>query len=154
MSALVELVGVTKGYGGVQALDGVSFAIEAGTVHALVGENGAGKSTLVKILTGVVHPDDGQVLLEGEPQRIGSPHDAHRLGIVAMYQEPTVFPDLTVAENIFAGRHPRGRLNSVDWRAMRSGVVQLLEELGVDFAPDTPVRGLGVADRQLMEIGS
>jgi rhamnose transport system ATP-binding protein len=152
MSALVELVGVTKGYGGVQALDGVSFAIEAGTVHALVGENGAGKSTLVKILTGVVHPDDGQVLLEGEPQRIGSPHDAHRLGIVAMYQEPTVFPDLTVAENIFAGRHPRGRLNSVDWRAMRSGVVQLLEELGVDFAPDTPVRGLGVADRQLMEI--
>jgi rhamnose transport system ATP-binding protein len=152
MSALVELVGVTKGYGGVQALDGVSFAIEAGTVHALVGENGAGKSTLVKILTGVVHPDDGQVLLEGEPQRIGSPHDAHRLGIVAMYQEPTVFPDLTVAENIFAGRHPRGRLHSVDWRAMRSGVAQLLDELGVDFAPDTPVRGLGVADRQLMEI--
>jgi rhamnose transport system ATP-binding protein len=152
MSALVELVGVTKGYGGVQAVDDVSFEIEAGTVHALVGENGAGKSTLVKILTGVVHPDDGGVLLEGEPQKISSPHDAHRLGIVAMYQEPTVFPDLTVAENIFAGRHPRGRLHSVDWRAMRSGVVQLMDELGVDFAPDTPVRGLGVADRQLMEI--
>jgi rhamnose transport system ATP-binding protein len=152
MSVLLELVGVTKGYGGVQAIDGVSFAIEAGTVHALVGENGAGKSTLVKILTGVVHPDDGRLLLEGEPQRIGSPHDAHRLGIVAMYQEPTVFPDLTVAENIFAGRHPRGRLHSVDWRAMRSAVAQLLEEFGVDFAPDTPVRGLGVADRQLMEI--
>jgi rhamnose transport system ATP-binding protein len=152
MSVLVELVGVTKGYGGVQAVDGVSFAIEAGTVHALVGENGAGKSTLVKILTGVVHPDDGRLLLEGEPQRIGSPHDAHRLGIVAMYQEPTVFPDLTVAENIFAGRHPRGRLHLVDWHAMRSGVAQLLRELGVDFGPDTPMRGLGVADRQLMEI--
>jgi rhamnose transport system ATP-binding protein len=152
MSALVELVGVSKGYGGVQALDGVSFAIEAGTIHALVGENGAGKSTLVKILTGVVQPDDGRLLLEGESQRIGSPHDAHRLGIVAMYQEPTVFPDLTVAENVFAGRHPRGRLHSVDWQAMRSGVTKLLEELGVDFGPDTPVRGLGVADRQLMEV--
>jgi rhamnose transport system ATP-binding protein len=69
-----------------------------------------------------------------------------------MYQEPTVFPDLTVAENVFAGRHPRGRFRSVDWRAMRSGVAQLLGELGVDFSPDTPVRGLGVADRQLMEI--
>ena len=135
-----------------QALDGVSFAIERGAVHALVGENGAGKSTLVKILTGVVQPDDGGLLVEGEPQRIGSPQDAHRLGIVAMYQEPTVFPDLTVAENVFAGRHPRGRLHTVDWHAMRSGVARLLEELGVDFGPDTPVRGLGVADRQLMEI--
>ncbi len=152
MSAFVELVGVSKGYGGVQALDGVSFAIEAGTVHALVGENGAGKSTLVKILTGVVQPDDGRLLLEGEPEKIGSPHDAYRLGIVAMYQEPTVFPDLTVAENVFAGRHPRGRLHLVDWHAMRSGVAQLLRELGVDFGPDTPMRGLGVADRQLMEI--
>jgi rhamnose transport system ATP-binding protein len=152
MSAFVELVGVSKGYGGVQALDGVSFAIEAGTVHALVGENGAGKSTLVKILTGVVQPDDGRLLLEGEPEKIGSPHDAYRLGIVAMYQEPTVFPDLTVAENVFAGRHPRGRLHLVDWHAMRTGVAQLLRELGVDFGPDTPMRGLGVADRQLMEI--
>ncbi|HEY7691945.1 MAG TPA: sugar ABC transporter ATP-binding protein [Gaiellaceae bacterium] len=152
MSALVELVGITKGYGGVQALDDVSFAIEAGAVHALVGENGAGKSTLVKILTGVVHPDDGRLLVDGEPQRIGSAHDAHRLGIVAMYQEPTVFPDLTVAENIFAGRHPRGRLRSVDWQAMRSAVAQLLDDLGVEFGPATPMRGLGVADRQLTEI--
>jgi rhamnose transport system ATP-binding protein len=152
MSPLVDLVEVSKGYGGVQALNGVSFSIEAGRVHALVGENGAGKSTLVKILTGVVQPDDGGVRVDGELQRIGSPQDAHRLGIVAMYQEPTVFPDLTVAENVFAGRHPRGRLHTVDWHAMRTGVAQLLEELGVDFGPDTPVRGLGVADRQLMEI--
>jgi rhamnose transport system ATP-binding protein len=152
MSAFVELVEVSKGYGGVQALDGVSFSIEAGTVHALVGENGAGKSTLVKILTGVVQPDDGGLLVEGEPQKVASPQEAHRLGIVAMYQEPTVFPDLTVAENVFAGRHPRGRLHTVDWRAMHSAVAQLLDELGVDFGPDTPVRGLGVADRQLMEI--
>ena len=81
-------------------------------MHALVGENGAGKSTLVKILTGVVQPDDGELLVDGEPQRIGGPQTAHRLGIVAMYQEPTVFPDLTVAENVFAGRHPRGALRT------------------------------------------
>jgi rhamnose transport system ATP-binding protein len=149
---LVELRGVTKSYGGVQALSDVSVEILPATVHALVGENGAGKSTLVKILTGVVHADEGQVLVEGRPQRIGDPQAAHRLGIVAMYQEPTVFPDLTVAENVFAGRHPRGNLGSVDWGGMRSSVAQLLEELGVDYGPDTPVRGLGVADRQLLEI--
>ncbi|HZB85293.1 MAG TPA: ATP-binding cassette domain-containing protein, partial [Gaiellaceae bacterium] len=96
----VELRGIAKSYGGVQAVADVSFAIRAGTVHALVGENGAGKSTLVKILTGVVHPDDGELVIDGEPHRIGDPQTAHNLGIVAMFQEPTVFPDLTVAENI------------------------------------------------------
>jgi rhamnose transport system ATP-binding protein len=149
---LVELRGLTKSYGGVHALSDVSFAIEPASVHALVGENGAGKSTLVKILTGVVHPDEGEVLVGGEPQRIGDPQTAHRLGIVAMYQEPTVFPDLAVAENVFAGRHPRGHFRAVDWAQMRSSVAHLLDELGVDFGPETPVRGLGVADRQLLEI--
>jgi rhamnose transport system ATP-binding protein len=149
---LVELRGVTKSYGGVHALTEVSFSIEAGTVHALVGENGAGKSTLVKILTGVVQPDGGELLVDGEPQRIGDPQAAHRAGFVAMYQEPTVFQDLTVAENVFAGRHPRTALRAVDWREMRSEAMRILGELGVDFAADTPVRGLGVADRQLLEI--
>ncbi|HZO50478.1 MAG TPA: sugar ABC transporter ATP-binding protein [Gaiellaceae bacterium] len=149
---LVELRELSKSYGGVHALADVSFAIERASVHALVGENGAGKSTLVKILTGVVHPDAGEVLVEGAAQRIADPQAAHRLGIVAMYQEPTVFPDLTVAENVFAGRHPRTRVGAVDWRRMRSSVARLLDELGVDFGPDTPVRGLGVADRQLLEI--
>ncbi len=149
---LVELRGIAKSYGGVHALAEVSFAIRRATVHGLVGENGAGKSTLVKILTGVVHPDEGELLIDGEPQRIGDPQTAHRLGIVAMYQEPTVFQDLTVAENVFAGRHPRGGLRTVDWGAMRSEASRILDELGVDFGPDTPVRGLGVADRQLLEI--
>ncbi len=149
---LVELRGIAKSYGGVHALADVSFAIQPATVHAVVGENGAGKSTLVKILTGVVHPDEGELLLDGEPQRIGDPQTAHKLGIVAMYQEPTVFPDLTVAENVFAGRHPRGGLRSVDWGTMRSEASRILDELGVDFGPDTPVRGLAVADRQLLEI--
>jgi len=149
---LIELRGVSKSYGGVDALRDVSFAIDRGTVHALVGENGAGKSTLVKILTGVVHGDAGDVRVDGEPQRIGDPQAAHRLGIVAMYQEPTVFPDLTVAENVFAGRQPRTRVHAVDWQGMRRTVAHLLADLGVDFGPDTPVRGLGVADRQLLEI--
>jgi rhamnose transport system ATP-binding protein len=149
---LLELRGISKTYGGVHAVDDVSFAIQPAAVHALVGENGAGKSTLVKILTGVVAPDEGELLIDGEPQRVGDAQTAHKFGIVAMYQEPTVFPDLTVAENVFAGRHPRNRLRTVDWSGMRAEASRILAELGVDFAPDTPVRGLGVADRQLLEM--
>jgi rhamnose transport system ATP-binding protein len=149
---LVELHGIAKSYGGVHAVADVSFAIEASSIHALVGENGAGKSTLVKILTGVVHPDEGQLLIDGEVQQVRDPQTAHSLGIVAMYQEPTVFPDLTVAENVFAGRHPRSGLRAVSWRTMRTEASRVLDELAVDFGPDTPVRGLGVADRQLLEI--
>jgi rhamnose transport system ATP-binding protein len=149
---LVEVRGIAKSYGGVQAVADVSFAIRSSTVHALVGENGAGKSTLVKILTGVIQPDDGQILIDGASHRIGDPQTAHRLGIVAMYQEPTVFQDLSVAENVFAGRHPRRGLHTVDWGSMRSEATRILHEIGADFGPDTPVRGLGVADRQLLEI--
>ena len=152
MSALLELRGVSKSYGGVQAVRDVSFAVEQASVHALIGENGAGKSTLVKILAGVTHPDEGQVLIDGQPHRIGDPQTAHRLGIVAMYQEPTVFPDLTVAENVFAGRQPRSSFRTVDWSAMRTEATGILDELGADFGPETPVLGLGVADRQLLEI--
>src|SRR5262249_46082649 len=130
---LIELRGVSKAYGGVHALSDVSLTIASGSVHALVGENGAGKSTLVKILTGVVHADTGELLVDGHPQRVSDPQTAHRLGLVAMYQEPTVFPDLTVAENVFAGRQPRGRLRTVDWGGMRASVRSLLADLGVDF---------------------
>jgi rhamnose transport system ATP-binding protein len=149
---LVELQGITKSYGGVHALSDVTFAIARGQVHALVGENGAGKSTLVKILTGVIQPDVGEVVVDGEQHRVADPQAAHRLGIVAMYQEPTVFPDLSVAENVFAGRHPKTGLRTVAWGPMRAQASRILDELGVDFGPDTPVRGLGVADRQLLEI--
>ena len=149
---LVELVAISRGFGGVQAVTDVDLRLEAGLVHALVGENGAGKSTLVKILTGVHQPDAGDVLVDGESRRIADPMTAHRFGIVAMYQEPTVFPDLTVAENVFAGRYPRGRFRQVSWSEMRADASRILRELGVGLAPDTPVRGLGVADRQLLEI--
>jgi rhamnose transport system ATP-binding protein len=149
---LIELRGLSKSYGGVQAVAEVSFAIERGSVHALVGENGAGKSTIVKLLTGVIQPDEGEIAINGVAERIADPQTAHRLGIVAMYQEPTVFPDLTAAENVFAGRQPRGRAHTVAWRGMRDEAARLFEELGVDFDPNVPVRGLGVADRQLLEI--
>ncbi|MDX6564777.1 MAG: rhamnose transport system ATP-binding protein, partial [Gaiellales bacterium] len=97
---LIELRGLSKSYGGVHALRDVSFTIEASSVHALVGENGAGKSTLVKILTGIVHADSGEVLVDGHLETITDPLSAYRLGMLAMYQEPTVFPDLSVAENV------------------------------------------------------
>jgi rhamnose transport system ATP-binding protein len=152
VAPLLELQHVSRSYGGVQAVSDVSFAIRAGTIHALVGENGAGKSTLVKVLTGIVQPDEGHLVVDGDARRIGDPQTAHRLGIVAMYQEPTVFQDLTVAENVFAGRHPRTGLRAVDWKAMRRETARILGELEVDIAPDTPVRGLGVGDRQLLEL--
>jgi rhamnose transport system ATP-binding protein len=152
MSAFLELRGISKSYGGVHAVSNVSFAIDGASVHALVGENGAGKSTLVKILTGIVHPDEGEVMIDGAPVAISDPPSAHRLGILAMYQEPTVFQDLTVAENVFAGHRPLTRAHAVDWREMRKRASELLRELGADFGPDRPVRGLGVADRQLLEI--
>jgi rhamnose transport system ATP-binding protein len=149
---LIDLRGLSKSYGGVHALRDVSFTIEASSVHALVGENGAGKSTLVKILTGIVHADSGEILVDGQLETITDPPSAYRLGMLAMYQEPTVFPDLSVAENVFAGRHPRTGAHTVDWREMQSRARAVLDELGADFGPDRPVRGLGVADRQLLEI--
>ena len=103
---LVELRSISRSFGGVQALRGVDLELRAGEIHALVGENGAGKSTLVKILTGVHQPDSGEILVAGEEQRIRGVHTAQTLGIAAMYQEPSVFPDLSVAENIFAGPSP------------------------------------------------
>ena len=149
---LVELRGISRSFGGVQALTEVDLELRTGEGHALVGENGAGKSTLVKVLTGVHQPDAGRLLFEGQEQRIGSAQAAQALGVAAMYQEPSVFFDLSVAENIFAGRRPRGALGSVDWPRMNRHAAAILDQLGVDFGPDAPVRSLGVADRQLLEI--
>jgi rhamnose transport system ATP-binding protein len=148
----LEMRGISKAYGGEQALRGIDLALYLGAVHGLVGENGAGKSTLVKILTGIITADAGTILVNGVPQRIGEPTAARQFGIVAMFQEPTVFEDLSVAENIFAGRHLQNRFRAVDWSAMRTQSSQLLTELGADFGPDSTVRGMGVADRQLIEI--
>ncbi|HEY3471788.1 MAG TPA: ATP-binding cassette domain-containing protein, partial [Amycolatopsis sp.] len=111
---LLEVRGVTKSFGAVAAVAGVSFGLHAGEAHALVGENGAGKSTIVKMLAGVHKPDDGTLLLDGEPVEFGSPADAKAAGIAVIYQEPTLFPDLSVEENIVMGRHPRKSLGRID----------------------------------------
>ncbi len=149
---LVELHGITKQFGGAHALRGVQLALYQHEVHALVGENGAGKSTLVKILGGVYAPDAGEMRVDGELVTLHSPNQAQRLGIAVIHQHPTLFPDLDVAENVYMGHHPVGRLRQVDWKYMYASVDSLLTTLGVQFTAHTPVRSLSVADQQLVEI--
>ncbi|MEV6031986.1 sugar ABC transporter ATP-binding protein [Nonomuraea sp. NPDC052116] len=148
---VLSLSQVSKAFGAVRAVREVSLDLFPGEVHALAGENGAGKSTIVKILSGVHRPDSGRILLDGEPVEFGGPADAQRAGVAVIYQEPTLFPDLSVMENIFMGRQPRGRLG-IDRRAMRAGAAELFERLGVPLDPDQPARGLSIADQQLVEI--
>ena len=150
--AIVELSGIAKHFGGVQALRGVDFRLFPGEVHALVGENGAGKSTLVKILAGFHRPDAGIVKIGGEVLELRSPKQAQVLGIAVVQQEPLLFPDLDVAENVFMGRHPRDRFGRVDWKRMHREVDQLLASLDVSLSSHTPVQGLSVAEQQLVEI--
>ena len=149
---LVELHDISKRFGDVQVLQRVSFSLYAGEVHALVGENGAGKSTLVKILSGVHASDDGNLLLSGEPVILHDPSQAQRLGFATIHQQPSLFPDLDVAENIYMGRQPLGAFGRVDWGLMYREVDALLRRLDAHFDARTPVRSLSVADQQLTEI--
>ena len=151
---IVEAIGIVKSFAGVQALRGIDFRVRRGDIHALLGQNGAGKSTLVKILNGVhaAGSYDGTIRLAGEAVQLASPLVARAKGIAYVPQEIEVFEHLTVAENVFAGRQPRSSLRTVDWSAMREEAGGILRELGADFGADTPVLGLGVADRQLLEI--
>lgn len=148
---LVEMRNVSKAFGGVHALQNVDLSLYSGQVVGLLGENGAGKSTLVKVLTGVIRPDEGRIFMEGQELRFSNPRGARELGLAATYQEPMVFPDLDIAENIFAGRLPKGH-TGVDWDTVYLSAQAILEELGVTLDPRTPVYRLGVADRQLIEI--
>jgi len=147
-----ELRDVSKRFVATQALDQVSFELDAGEIHALVGENGAGKSTLVKILAGLYPPDSGTVLIDGEPVDIHGPAQARSLGIAVVHQEPRLFPDLTVAENVFIGHAPSGRLGTIDWRGMQRAARAIFDQLDVQLDGDAPVRGLSMADQQLIEI--
>ena len=148
----VSLSGVSKSFAATQALTDVSLDLRAGEVHALVGENGAGKSTLVKILAGVHQPDTGTIRVDGEPTVIAGPAQARALGIAVVHQEPRLFPDLSVAENVYIGHAPAGPLRTVDWGEMRSQAKALFEQLDVRFDVQAPVRGLSMADQQLIEI--
>jgi len=147
---ILEIRGVSKRFGSTQALDDVSLALQAGEIHALLGENGAGKSTLIKIMTGVVQPDGGELIVDGRPVRVGSALEAQALGIAAVYQEPMIFPDLSVAENIFISHRDRGRI--VDRGAMRRDAKAVLDRLGVRLDVGEPARGLTVAAQQTVEI--
>jgi rhamnose transport system ATP-binding protein len=147
---VLEIRGVSKRFDATQALDDVSLTLHAGEIHALLGENGAGKSTLIKIITGVHQPDRGQILLSARPVAIRSAAEAQRLGVAAIYQEPLLFPDLNVAENIFISHQDRGAV--VGWREMFREAEAILAELGVALDVRSPARGLTLAAQQSVEI--
>jgi len=142
-----------KAFGAVQAIADGSIELYGGEAHALVGENGAGKSTMVKILAGVHQLDSGTLLMDGKPAVLHGPAAARDAGIAVIYQEPTLFPDLTVAENIFMGRQPLRAGRRIDGRAMRARAAELFGRLGVPLDPARICRGLSIADQQIVEIG-
>jgi rhamnose transport system ATP-binding protein len=153
MENILELHNVSKTFPGVKALEGAHFELRRGEIHALMGENGAGKSTFIKIITGVYQHDSGDIFLDGKPVNINTPLDAQVLGIAAIYQHVTCFPDITVAENIFMGHEkttkPFGR---VDWKTMNGEARKLLEQLDAKFDSRAEMGSLSVAQQQIVEI--
>ncbi|MFO1350647.1 MAG: sugar ABC transporter ATP-binding protein [Gammaproteobacteria bacterium] len=150
---VLQLDNVSKSFPGVQALKGVHFEVQAGEVHALLGENGAGKSTLIKIIAGVYAPDQGQILIDGRAVEFDSPQAAQRAGIATIYQELLLYPELSVAENIFMGHAPRTRYHTIDWPAMDANARAILATLDIhDLEVTRRVGALSVGNRQRVEI--
>lgn len=147
---LLEIRGISKRFGATQALSNVSLVLYPGEVHTLLGENGAGKSTLIKIMTGIYQPDSGEILLNGQPIHLGSSADAQGHGIAAIYQEPLVFPDLNIAENIFISHRGRGAL--VNWGKLYREAEAVLAKLDVSLDVRAQARGLPLAAQQTVEI--
>ena len=152
MKTLVEIKGLTKTYPGVQALDDVSFSIKEKEVHALVGENGAGKSTVIKILAGVAQPNGGTISIDGEEQRFHHPLDALKKGVAVTYQDLSLFPNLSVAENIGISRVLEEGGLTVDWSEMRGIAKEALDELNVDLDLDRKLRYLSIGSQNLVAI--
>jgi ABC-type sugar transport system ATPase subunit len=153
MSGLLAARDVSKAFGGVVAVRHASFDVRPGEVHALVGQNGAGKSTLIRILSGALQPDSGQVLYAGRPVHLTSPRVAQDLGIATVYQDPLVYPDLSVVENIFMGRELRDRLGNIDWAAQRQAAACLFADLGIRGTFLTqPIGRLTIGMQQLVLI--
>jgi len=148
---LLEARNISKSFGGIRVLEDVTFDQRAGEVHALVGENGAGKSTLMNIVSGVLRPDAGELLWESRPVRLHGPRDARALGISFVHQELALVPQLSVAENVFLGRHPVTR-GFVDFREIERRAQQVLRELGREIDPRRPIAEFSLAERQLVEI--
>ncbi len=151
-SLLLQAVAIDKSYPGVHALNQVDFDLQEGEVHILLGENGAGKSTLMKIFSGSLPKDEGKIFIHGQEVDLTSPQHARDLGIGMVYQELSLIPSLSVAENIFLGRLPKRALGVIDWPRLFSEAHNLLDDLGVNIDPRRQVSALGMAERQLTEI--
>jgi ABC-type sugar transport system ATPase subunit len=150
---ILEVKSLTKTFPGVKALDTVDFTLKEGSIHAIVGENGAGKSTLMMVLGGVYQPDSGEILLKGSPVSFGSSEDANRAGISVVYQELSLVPNLSVAENIFAHRQPIRVLNFINWDLLHKQTKELLNNFGqTAISPKQLVSQLSMAKRQVVEI--
>ncbi len=147
----IQAVGVTKAFGGVKALTGINLSIKSNTIHCIVGENGAGKSTLMKIFSGVLEKDQGQIFVNGKPVEIHSPKDSMELGIGIIYQEFVLAPDLSVAENIFLDNMADGGF-FVNWRKLRAKAREIISKFGFDINPTVSVKKLSVAYMQVVEI--
>ncbi|WP_456271140.1 sugar ABC transporter ATP-binding protein [Bacillus sp. AK031] len=150
---VLELRGITKEFPGVTALDNVHFKLRKGEIHALMGENGAGKSTFIKVITGVHSPNAGEMYLNGEKVEFDNPKDAQKMGIAAIYQHVTNYPDLSVTENIFMGHEKvQKRTKRLLWKEMHSEAERILRELGSSIDPKTEMGALSVAQQQIVEI--
>lgn len=150
---VLELRGITKIFPGVKALDNVSFNLKSGEIHALMGENGAGKSTFIKVITGVHTPEKGEIYLNGQKVEIKTPKDAQRMGIAAIYQHVTCYPDLSVTENIFMGHEKIEKTTKrILWKDMHAEAQKLLDELSANFEPKAKMGALSVAQQQIVEI--
>lgn len=153
-NALITYQSISKRFGGVQALDNVSFSINKGEIHGLVGENGAGKSTLIKITGGIYRKDSGQILWEGNPIEVNSPIEARRHGIAIVHQELPLCDNLTVVQNVFLGQLITNRFGQPDWKAMEDRTVELFELIGQKVDPRARVGNLSVAMKQLTAIAA
>lgn len=149
---LLEAKSITKAFAGVQALKGVSFDLIEGEVHALLGKNGAGKSTLIKIMTGTVKADSGALFVSGRPVPHNEPGIAWALGIAAIYQQPALFPHLTVSENIALALETGSSWRKVNWKARQERAHELLRRIGASINPDRMVSTLSMPEQQLVEI--
>lgn len=152
MAILIEMRGISKAFGGSMALRNVSLELQAGTVHALMGENGAGKSTLMKILAGVHQPDGGEIFKDGAKITFANPKEALGSGVSTVFQELSLLPNLTISENMYLGREPVTKWGTVDYAEMNRETRHALKELGLKLDPTTLVSELSIADRQFVEI--
>ncbi|MCB1471039.1 MAG: sugar ABC transporter ATP-binding protein, partial [Rhizobiaceae bacterium] len=148
----VEMSGIHKSFGGISALKGVDLAVRPGSIHALVGENGAGKSTLLKILQGVISPDGGEIRVHGTALGQHAPEASRAAGLGMIFQELSLVPTLTVAENIFLNRELLRFTGTINRKAERSRARDILASLGMEIDPDSPVGSLATGQRQMVEI--